>query len=52
MATDEWGRTLHTIRCADCNQESTVPFLPVNGKPVYCKACYSKRRYADKKFDI
>ena len=33
-------REMHTIQCADCNKESTVPFLPRGDKPVYCSECY------------
>ena len=37
-------REMHKATCADCGQECTVPFKPVEGKPVYCKDCYRKRR--------
>ncbi len=36
-------RKLYQIRCADCGANSTVPFKPFAGKPVYCKECHSKR---------
>ena len=26
--------------CAACGKETTVPFRPVQGRPVYCRECY------------
>ncbi len=26
--------------CAACGQQTTVPFKPVEGRPVYCRDCY------------
>ena len=37
-------REMHKATCADCGQECEVPFKPIEGKPVYCRDCYSKRR--------
>ncbi|HLC52590.1 MAG TPA: CxxC-x17-CxxC domain-containing protein [Candidatus Nanoarchaeia archaeon] len=34
----------HKIKCNDCGKESTVPFKPREGKPVYCRECYSNHR--------
>jgi CxxC-x17-CxxC domain-containing protein len=31
------------IKCDDCGKNSTVPFKPKEGKPVYCSTCFSKR---------
>lgn len=33
-----------TITCADCGQQATVPFKPRRDRPVYCEACFSKRK--------
>lgn len=30
--------------CAECKHECVVPFKPIEGRPVYCRECYSKRR--------
>ena len=27
-------------QCARCSQQTTVPFYPSQGKPVYCRACF------------
>ncbi|RLE44717.1 DNA-directed RNA polymerase [Candidatus Woesearchaeota archaeon] len=37
-------REMHKAICADCGQECEVPFKPTEGKPVYCRDCYRKRR--------
>jgi CxxC-x17-CxxC domain-containing protein len=37
-------REMHKAVCADCGKECEVPFKPTEGKPVYCRDCYSKHR--------
>ena len=37
-------REMHKAVCADCGQECEVPFKPTEGRPVYCRECFSKRR--------
>jgi CxxC-x17-CxxC domain-containing protein len=37
-------REMHKATCSDCGQECEVPFKPTEGKPVYCRDCYSKRK--------
>ena len=37
-------REMHKVTCSDCGQECEVPFKPIEGKPVYCKDCYMKRK--------
>lgn len=29
-----------TAVCARCDQETTIPFYPSQGRPVYCRACF------------
>ena len=29
-----------TVVCARCGQQTTVPFYPSQGRPVYCRACF------------
>jgi CxxC-x17-CxxC domain-containing protein len=29
-------------KCTDCGKTAIVPFKPTEGKPVYCKTCFSK----------
>ncbi|MGB9748966.1 MAG: CxxC-x17-CxxC domain-containing protein [Candidatus Woesearchaeota archaeon] len=37
-------RKMYKAICSDCGKECEVPFKPTEGKPVYCKECYQKRR--------
>ena len=37
-------RTMHKAVCDECGQECEVPFKPTEGRPVYCKECYAKRK--------
>jgi CxxC-x17-CxxC domain-containing protein len=34
----------YPIVCASCGEESTVPFVPREDRPVYCETCYRKVR--------
>ncbi|MFO8132352.1 MAG: CxxC-x17-CxxC domain-containing protein [Thermoplasmatota archaeon] len=37
-------REMHKATCADCGKETEVPFKPTQGRPVYCRDCFSKRK--------
>lgn len=37
-------RVLHKTTCANCGQETTVPFIPRGTKPVYCSSCFEQLR--------
>ena len=39
-------RAQSDVTCADCGLQTTVPFIPRNGNPVYCSTCLSKVRGA------
>ncbi len=28
------------VNCAKCDAQTTVPFYPSQGRPVYCRSCY------------
>jgi CxxC-x17-CxxC domain-containing protein len=32
------------VVCADCGKECEVPFKPAKNRPVYCPACWAKRK--------
>jgi CxxC-x17-CxxC domain-containing protein len=38
------NRVLHQAVCAECRKQCEVPFKPSEGRPVYCKECYAKRK--------
>ena len=33
-----------TVQCAQCHEQTTVPFFPSQGRPVYCRACFVASR--------
>ncbi len=39
-------REMHKATCSDCGKECEVPFKPTEGRPVYCKECYAKKKAA------
>ena len=34
----------HPAVCTDCGTTTTVPFRPIQGKPVYCRPCFQAYR--------
>ena len=34
----------HPAVCTDCGTTTTVPFRPIQGKPVYCRPCFNAYR--------
>ena len=43
-------REMHKVTCADCGQETEVPFKPDGERPVYCRECYRNHRPARRRF--
>ena len=37
-------RQLFPAVCSDCGKETSVPFEPSQGRPIYCSDCYRKVR--------
>ncbi|MBU0533565.1 MAG: hypothetical protein KJ887_02050 [Candidatus Omnitrophica bacterium] len=37
-------REMYKAVCAECKQECEVPFKPKDDRPIYCKACFTKRK--------
>ncbi len=38
------ARVLFDTVCAECGQATQVPFQPRGDRPVYCRACFDRRR--------
>lgn len=38
------SRQMHKAKCSDCGAETEVPFKPAEGRPVYCKECFRKKK--------
>ena len=41
---DTRPREMHKVTCDECKNECEVPFKPIEGKPVFCKECYMKKK--------
>ena len=37
-------KEMHKAKCADCGQETEVPFVPDPNRPVYCRECFQSHR--------
>ena len=38
------GKTETTTVCSQCGRETTVPFKPTQGRPVFCRECFLGRK--------
>lgn len=38
------SRAMHEVICAVCGRPAQVPFLPTQGRPVYCQDCFQQIR--------
>ena len=41
------GRIEVAVKCALCGVQTTVPFYPSQGRPVYCRSCFLKESEAN-----
>ena len=39
-------REYFTVTCAECGADAKITFQPSEDRPVYCSACFEKRRQA------
>jgi len=37
-------RTMHDVVCANCGEQTQVPFMPKDDRPVYCRDCFQQMR--------
>ena len=44
MSGQGYHRVETTTTCTQCGKETTVPFKPTQGRPVYCRECFQQRR--------
>jgi len=40
------ARTETVAVCSQCGKQTTVPFKPTQGRPVFCRECFQERRGA------
>ncbi len=41
---DNGPREMHKAVCSECKKECEVPFKPTEGRDVFCKECFRKKR--------
>ncbi len=46
LSSQSYQRVETTTVCSQCGKETTVPFKPTQGRPVYCRECFQQRRAA------
>jgi len=39
-----YQRTETRTNCSQCGKETTVPFKPTQGRPVFCRECFQQRK--------
>lgn len=40
-------REMHKAVCSECGKDCEVPFKPTEGKPVFCRDCFIKKKKAE-----
>jgi CxxC-x17-CxxC domain-containing protein len=38
------NRVETSTNCSQCGRETTVPFRPTQGRPVFCRECFQSRK--------
>ena len=44
VGSGNYQRNETRTTCSQCGKETTVPFKPTQGRPVYCRECFQQRR--------
>ena len=44
VATGSRPKVETRTNCSGCGKETTVPFKPTQGRPVFCRECFQQRR--------
>jgi CxxC-x17-CxxC domain-containing protein len=46
QSSNNFQRSETKTTCSQCGKETTVPFRPTQGRPVFCRECFQQRRSA------
>ena len=46
VAQGGYSRVETRTTCSACGKDTTVPFKPTQGRPVFCRDCFQQRRQA------
>jgi CxxC-x17-CxxC domain-containing protein len=41
-----YSRTETRATCCQCGKETTVPFRPTQGRPIFCRECFTQKKTA------
>jgi CxxC-x17-CxxC domain-containing protein len=41
---DSSPREMYKTVCSECGKNCEVPFKPAEGRPLFCKDCYKKKK--------
>jgi len=41
---DYQQREMFEATCSECGKKCEVPFKPIDGRPIFCRDCYSKKK--------
>ncbi len=41
-----------TVKCSGCSKDTTVPFRPTQGRPVFCRECFQNRKTVSTQHDL
>jgi len=41
-----YARVETRATCSQCGKETTVPFRPTQGRPIFCRECFTQKRSA------
>lgn len=44
QAGERGGKVETSAVCSQCGRETTVPFRPTQGRPVFCRQCFQGRK--------
>lgn len=42
----QYSRIETRATCSACGKETTVPFRPTQGRPIFCRECFTSRKTA------
>jgi CxxC-x17-CxxC domain-containing protein len=41
---NHFSRVETKATCSQCGKETTVPFRPTQGRPIFCRECFTQKR--------
>src|ERR1700742_2600506 len=44
LSGPSFARVETRTNCSQCGKETTVPFKPTQGRPVFCRECFMQKR--------